>query len=483
MGSVSAKTQEVLKWFEQISAVPRKSGDEARIRQWLLNWAKENGFSGKADKAGNAFIRVPGTSGLESAPVMVLQGHMDMVCEKTPDSPHDFTKDPIKFIFDDEWLKANKTTLGADNGIAIAIAIAMIMDKSVEHPPIELLFTVDEETGLTGANNLPVKQLEGKILLNLDSEDEGVFTIGCAGGCTTENSLSLEFKKPGTALVPYVIKVDGLKGGHSGVDIKLQRENAIKLLSRTLFAIMSEHPVDLANIKAGTVHNAIPRSGEAVVLFEKSKERAVKEIIEDIEEKAKKEFQNVDDGLSISLEPSKAKYNEVLTKGSFKKVLNVLLALPHGVATMATAIPGLVETSNNLATIQIENKKLKIMTSQRSSVTSRLNAMTQKIHSVMELAEGSSKDCSSYPPWEPNWNSDLLEKCKTIYKDNFGKDPIVEVIHAGLECGVIGSKYPGMDMISFGPTIKFPHSPDEKLKISDIDKIWDFTAALFKSYK
>ena len=483
MNSLSAKTQEVLKWFEQISAIPRKSGNEAKIRQWLLNWAKQNSFDGKADKAGNALIKIPGTPGLETAPTIVIQGHMDMVCEKTPDSPHDFTKDPIEFVYDGEWLKANKTTLGADNGIAIAIAIAMIMDKSVAHPPLELLFTVDEETGLSGANNLPSKQLEGKILLNLDSEDEGVFTIGCAGGCTTENTLPLEFKKPGTALKAYHVKIDGLKGGHSGVDIKLQRGNAIKLLARALFAVISEHHFELAGIKAGTVHNAIPRSGEAIILFEKSKEKAIETILQDIEGTFKKELENVDDDFSITLETSTIKGSEGLTKGSLKKVLNVLMALPHGVATMATAIPGLVETSNNLATVHIENNKLKLTTSQRSSITSRMQALTQRIHSTMELAEGAAKDCSSYPPWEPNWSSDLLEKCKAIYKNNFGKDPIVEVIHAGLECGVIGSKYPGMDMISYGPTIKFPHSPDEKLKISDIDKIWDFTAALFESYK
>lgn len=483
MPTSSPRTQRVLDWFEQIAAIPRCSKNEGQIREWLLDWSTKNSFSSKTDSAGNVLISVPATAGYEKSPTLIIQGHLDMVCEKTPDSTHDFSKDPIEFVYDGEWLTANKTTLGADNGIAIAIAMAMIMDESAEHPPLELLFTVDEETGLTGANKLETGFVSGKVLLNLDSEDEGVFTIGCAGGTDSDLSFPLDFENPPAGTSLYLLKAGGMKGGHSGVDIHEQRANAVKVLFRSIEYISKQAAVRLADVNGGSAHNAIPRDAEALLFIKEADFGKVKEELSVIEKTIKNEYASIEPDLALTLEPSDKSLPKAMTEESMKLAINAVLAVPHGVAYMATEIPGLVETSNNLATIKINNDALEILSSQRSSLLSRLDVITNQIHAVAHLSGGTAHRGEGYPPWEANWDSPLLKQCKEVYQRKFGKEPVVEVIHAGLECGIIGDRNPGMDMISFGPTIKNPHSPDERLKISDIDKIWDFLQELFREFK
>jgi dipeptidase D len=472
-----------MKWFEEITKIPRCSKKEEKIRAWLLDWASEHNFESKEDEAGNVVIKVPGTPGYENSPTVVLQGHMDMVCEKTPDSDHDFDNDPIELVYDGDWLKANKTTLGADNGIAIAIMQAMALSKDVEHPPFELLITVDEETGLTGANSLKPGFIEGKTLLNIDSEDEGVFTIGCAGGVDIDMDLPLELENVPSGKKLFLLKAGGFKGGHSGVDIHEQRGNAIKALFRTLDALNDDVKIQISHLKGGSAHNAIPRDAEAGLFIDSGSVDAAKKIVADIEKTIKGEFAKIDPKLFISLEPHEYDVEKVLTVDSTNKAIDFILALPHGVDSFSYVIEGLVETSNNLATINIENNELKVNSSQRSSLLSRLGALTRQLIGVIKLAGGTGHTGDGYPPWEANWDSPLLAKCKEVYKKKFGKDPVVEVIHAGLECGIIGDRNPGMDMISIGPTIKNPHSPDEMLLTTDIPKIWDFMVELMKELK
>ncbi len=483
MTEFSPNINKVLNWFKEIVKIPRCSKHEEKIGQWLLDWAKQHSFDGKKDAAGNVLIKVPATKGYENSPTIVIQGHQDMVCEKKSDSTHDFSKDPIELVFDGEWLTANKTTLGADNGIAIAIAQAMALDHNVEHPPLELLFTVDEETGLTGANKLEPGFLEGKILLNVDSEDEGVFTVGCAGGNDTKVTVPVEFEDAPASLDRHLLKAGEMRGGHSGVEIHEQRANAIKALFRTIDLLAGKYEIRLADAKGGSAHNAIPRDAEAIVLFAAGDLENVKGSLGEIEAMIKEEFAKIDPNLSITLQAADADASKVLTADSMNKVLDVVLGMPHGVAAYSYVIDGLVETSNNLATIKFEDGNLVVLSSQRSSKLSLLDDLSRRIEAVATLAGGTAHLGEGYPPWEANWDSPLLAKCKEVYKQKFGKEPVVEVIHAGLECGIIGDKYHGMDMISFGPTIKNPHSPDEMLKFVDIDKIWDLMEELFKEFK
>ncbi|UCE07380.1 MAG: aminoacyl-histidine dipeptidase [bacterium] len=479
-----AETNEILKWFEEITKIPRCSKHEEKIGYWLMDWAKENNFESIKDKVGNLVIKVPASPGYENSPKVVLQGHMDMVCEKTPDSGHDFTRDPIKLIYDGDWLTADRTTLGADNGIAIAMAMTAALDKDIAHPPLELLFTVDEETGLTGANALMPGFVKGKILINLDSEDEGVFTVGCAGGMNTYSSLPLVFEDVPAGYKQHKIVAGGMKGGHSGIDIAMEKANAIKVLARTLHQIKKDIDVRIANIEGGRAHNAIPRDCESVVFFPQAEWEKVKKIVTDAETTFKDEFKNTDPDLTVSIEEnSDGDYNKVMTANDTQKLIDFIFAMPHGVDAMSTDIEGLVETSNNLANIKIEDGTVKILTSQRSSLVSRLEAHTSRIEAVARLAGGEAKSGDGYPPWPPNMDSPLLERAKKLYEKMYSKEPVVEVIHAGLECGIIGDRNPGMDMISIGPDLKNPHSPDEKINIPAIGKVWDFLVELLKELK
>ncbi len=480
---MDAKTEKILGIFEEINTIPRKSKNEEKISNWLVEWAKSHDLEVKQDKALNICINVPATAGRENDPTVILQGHMDMVCEKTPESAHDFSKDAIKHIIDDEWMHADNTTLGADNGIAIAIALEIAMDDSISHPPLELLFTVDEETGLYGAKSIEGDFISGKILLNIDSEDEGVFTIGCAGGRDVEIKLNLNKESPDAQDPCFRLSVDGLKGGHSGIDIQEHRENANIILARLLRYIAKEvDSIRLADIAGGSAHNAIPRNSYAVITLPSSVQDKFKDVFNRASSKLEDLAKSYDPDIKISLTEEKEK-QQAYSSEDTQKVISLINAVPHGVTRMSADIEGLVETSNNFATMGIENDTLTLLSSQRSSIETQLEYIISKVESVAELAGAAYETNEGYPGWEPNPKSNILALCKNVYKELFGKEPHVEAIHAGLECGLIGAKFDGMDMISYGPTLKNPHSPEEKLHLPSIPKIWDFTVELLKAIK
>ncbi|MFW5689688.1 MAG: aminoacyl-histidine dipeptidase [Spirochaetota bacterium] len=492
---MSLHAEQVIAIFEQIDRIPRCSKNEARVGAWLLEWAEEHGFAAERDETGNVLIRVPAAPEQTDAPTLVLQGHMDMVCEKTPDSSHNFETDPIPVITDGEWLHAEDTTLGADNGIAVALALALA-ESDVPHPPLEILVTVEEETGLTGAQKLGENWLTGRQLLNIDSEDEGIFTVGCAGGRDTTFSLKIEQEDLSSELVVGELVISGLQGGHSGVDIHLGRANANVLLVRALRALRGEIPeeargqfgellspseVRLASLRGGNAHNAIPRDAAAVIAFPAASEVRTRSAIESIGEVFRAEYGSLEPALQLSLRSASTPAH-IMTPDSEQRLLDFLAAMPHGVIRMSSDVPGLVETSTNFATVRMNNDSVQVKTSQRSSYRSRLGEIAGRLESLARLAGASVSSESSYPPWEPHMESELLGRAVEAYKDALGKEPVVEVIHAGLECGVIGAKYPEMQMISFGPTIQNPHSPDERMNIPSLEKTCRFVEALFASY-
>jgi dipeptidase D len=472
----------ILSHFEEINAIPRCSKYEERVAAHLRHRAEERGFSVNQDPAGNLVIRVPASVGRETAPTVVIQGHMDMVCEKRADAKHDFSTDPIRMQEADGWLKADGTTLGADNGIALALALALAEDDRLTRPPLELLFTVDEETGLTGANRLEPGFVSGRVLLNIDSEDEGVFTVGCAGG--VESRLQLPITRSPIDSDAAVFRVDagGMKGGHSGVDIHKQRANAIHVLGRALDRASRAAEIRLVALTGGRSHNAIPRSASVQFCCPRRRRDAVKDALLSVEGEVRSEFAGSDPDLKLTIESQDAVPEAAVAGKDSLRLLQLLLALPDGVQAMSQQIEGLVETSCNLASVALGEGRLEIVTSQRSSVMSRLENITRRIEAAAALAGAAAERLNAYPAWEPNLESPLLERCKQVYRSLFGVAPHVEAIHAGLECAVIGDKYEGMNMISFGPTIRDPHSPDEALELASVEKVWAFVRALMASF-
>ncbi len=473
------ETQKIIHLFEQISAIPRGTGREAALSAWLQAWAGQRGFPCKTDAAGNLLIRVPASSGCEAAPVLILQGHMDMVCEKTPESHHDFLKDPIRPVVDGEWLRAEGTTLGADNGIAIALAMALAEEAAAPHPPLELLFTVEEEVGIGGANRLEPGFAEGKILINLDSEDEGAFVVGCAGGQTTHIRMGLWFE-PLREWQSYNFTVSGLQGGHSGVDIHKHRANANRLLARTLARIRARVPMRIVGLRGGTAHNAIPRQAEACIAFDSGNFGVVEQVLRDFEQSLSDEYAGVENGINLTL--GKCDADRAVNEVGSEKLVQLLMAIPHGVAHMSSGVDGFVETSNNFASLEIRGEELHLLTSQRSTVMSRLESLTDQIGAIALLAGAQVRHSEGYPSWQPDINSALLKRSCELYQSLFGIAPRVEMIHAGLECGIIGAIFGGMDMISLGATIQNPHSPQERLSIPSVGRVWKFLTALAESY-
>ncbi|MDM8515315.1 aminoacyl-histidine dipeptidase [Desulfobacterales bacterium HSG16] len=482
---MNEKTSRVLEIFERINQIPRESKNEEKIAQWIRDWAEKRQFPVKSDHVGNLVIDIPASSGCESGPIIVLQGHMDMVCEKSVDSRHDFSKDPIRHIIEGEWLRADNTSLGADNGIAIAIAMALADDPDIIHPELELLFTVDEETGLTGANAMEPGFFEGRILINIDSEDEGVFTIGCAGGVDSHFEMALSTEPAKGNNIVCDLSISGLKGGHSGIDINKGRANANNLLARAIRIMQSHTEIRLLSFSGGTTHNAIPRNAAAQFLCSEQNLSLMQEKVLEFEAILQKEYQISDPGLSLSLNLKADSYKngqeEAITQDDTDRVIRLLLAFPWGVSAMSE-VPGLVETSSNLASVNLAGCQLNILSSQRSSVMTRLDEITIRIESLGMLAGASIKNGLGYPCWTPDTGSALLKQCREVYVKLFDKIPEEQIIHAGLECAIIGSRYKGIDMISIGPTIRNPHSPEERLHIPSVGKIWEFMTALLKSY-
>ena len=469
--------KQVWKHFDEIRKIPRCSKHEEKIRKYILDFAKKNKLEAKTDKAGNVLIRKPASKGMENKPIVVLQGHMDMVCEKNADVKHDFSKDPIKVKVEGNKVRAEGTTLGADNGIGIAIMLSILEDKKLKHGPIEALFTVDEETGLTGAFAIEPDFLNGRIMLNLDSEDFGVITIGSAGGGNSTIELPLQYTEAKEDLVGLKIRVHGLKGGHSGVDIHEQRGNAIKIMARLLWKIKEDFL--LADIKGGDKMNAIPRETIAILYVQKEKKESIISCIKESEKEIAEEIRPIDPDFKVEIEDFKER-RKVLDRDSQNKLINLLHALPHGVDRMSFDVPGLVETSTNLAKVSIENGKAVIGMSSRSAIKSALQDMRDRIRATASLAGAEVKEDSPYPGWKPNPKSRILGIAKEVYREMFGEEPKVEAIHAGLECGIIGEKFPGMDMISIGPTIKHPHSPDEYVEIDSVEKFYRYVLKLLE---
>lgn len=467
------------KRFYEITQVPRPSKKEEKIRAHMRNLLSELKTEFKEDAAGNIVAFIPATPEYENAPTVVLQGHVDMVCEKNKETVHDFENDPLEVSIKDGWVVANGTTLGSDNGIGLAAALAVITDKDVVHGPIEILMTVDEETGLTGANSIEPGFVTGKILLNMDSEEDGAFYVGCAGGVDTVATFDIQTEKKSPDASPYELVVTGLKGGHSGLDIILGRGNAIKLIGRALKALDGLE-FRVASLEGGSLRNAIPREADAIIFMNDSEYSKALQKIDEFQRKVQNEFHSVDGGLKVLIKKSDAKYKEVFTKEFSDTIINVILGLPHGVIAMSQDISGLVETSTNLATIKFEDKKLRIGTSQRSSVESAKDYVANSVAAVFNLTSAEVELGDGYPGWKPNMDSKTLQISKKVFKELFGKDPEIKAIHAGLECGILEGKNPGMDMISFGPTIQNAHSPDERVNIETVSRFYELVKGILK---
>lgn len=475
-------TDLILEKFEQISSIPRDTKHEAGIRAWLQEWAAARKLESKTDVPGNLVIQVPASGGYENHPTLILQGHFDMVCQKTPDSKHDFTRDPIRILRDGDWLKADKTTLGADNGIAIALMMSIVEDSSVAHPPLELLLTVEEELGIVGADNLDPSLLTGKILINLDSEDEGVFTVGCAGGGSAYLTLPVnwEFQFPHEAA--FDLKVGGLQGGHSGDDIEKHRANANKLLARALDLIQRSIPIRLSALKGGTARNAIPRDAEAVFVCPREMSAKCRDLVHSVEKEFQAECSQSEPNLSLTFVEVKNPAAGVISESDTRKCIQILTILPNGVAEMSAEIEGFVETSNNIGVVELKENGLLVISNQRSTFISKIEEMSYRVEAIGALAGAKVEHTKMFPAWQPNMDSALLKKCQQVYEAQFGLAPVVNIVHAGLECGVISDRCGGLDSISIGPTIKNPHSPDEKMNVPSVEKMWRFLTALLESF-
>ncbi|MBP5396176.1 MAG: aminoacyl-histidine dipeptidase, partial [Bacteroidales bacterium] len=424
--------------------------------------------------AGNVLMRKPATPGKENVTPVIFQAHMDMVCEKNNDVDFDFENDPIQTYVEGEWMKAKGTTLGADDGIGVAMALAILESRDIAHGPIECLFTVDEETGLTGAYALGKDFLKGKMLLNLDSEDEGQFFIGCAGGKNTEITIDFEEEEVPKNSKAFRVTVKGLQGGHSGDDINKKRGNAIKILTRILHEATFAYDAELAHIDGGNLHNAIAREASAVLVMQSHLEEEFTTYIREFGQTVKKELKNSDAGVQVEIVPAEMP-DKVIDNYTQCDLVQALYACPHGVLAMDQDIEGFVETSTNLASVKTVGKQIKIVTSQRSSVESKKDDAANMVASTFELMGAEVEFGDGYPGWSPNGDSKVLKLMKQAYQNIFKKDPQVLVLHAGLECGLIGEKYPEMDMISYGPTLRGVHSPDEKLLIRTVGQVWDLT--------
>jgi len=464
--------------FEEMTKIPHESSNEKAMGEHIAGYAKTKGWDVEKDKAGNLVARVAATPGHESAPTVVLQGHMDMVCEKNSDVDFDFLKDPLKVKIDGDWVTAEGTTLGADNAIGMAASLAVAEDPSAVHGPLELLFTVEEEIGLEGAGKIKKGFLKGRVMLNLDSEEIGVFTVGCAGGGDTVIRLPITKRNAPRGAVALNVNVSGLRGGHSGIDIHEQRGNSNRVLARVLGKALEKSKFFVGALKGGSKRNAIPRESEALCLVPKDKKRAFTSAIAKEEKIIKAELASIDPDLKVTVSPVKDVPAKVLDHASVKKVVDLLLALPHGVEFMSYEMEGLVETSTNLATVDLEGRAVVVDMSTRSSVSSALETLRTRIDSVVALAGGKTEKNKPYPGWNPNLSSNILKTAKAVYQREFGAEAKVEACHAGLECGIIGEKFDGMDMISFGPTIQNPHSPEERVNVPSIDAFWKFLKAL-----
>ena len=474
---------EVWTEFEAITRVPRPSKKEEKIRDYLVGWAKEHGLEYRCDETGNVVIRKPATTGYEGRPTVILQSHMDMVCEKNSDVAFDFEHDAIRTRIDDGWVRAEGTTLGADCGIGMAAALALLLDPPAEHGALEALFTVDEETGLTGAFNLGEGMIGGKYLINLDSEDEGQIFIGCAGGVNTLADFKYRREELPKNYEFFRIDVSGLVGGHSGDDIDKGRANSNKIMARWLDPLTEEFGMRLVYLDGGNLKNAIPREAYAVFGVPAREVENMKNAFEGFVRNVQGEFGRVEPGMKISLSEMPVS-DKVIDLDTQKNLLDALLGVQNGVLAMSRTMPGMVETSTNLASVKFVGELLiEVATSQRSEIESARDNAAAAVEAVFRLAGADVVHADAYPGWTPDPDSYLTQTTRKVYHALFGHDPVVRSIHAGLECGLFLQKYPNLQMVSFGPTLRGVHSPDERIEIASVEKFWKLLVALLQEIR
>ncbi|NLA49026.1 MAG: aminoacyl-histidine dipeptidase [Bacteroidales bacterium] len=463
----------VWKYFHDITRIPHPSKKEKEIIEFMVRFGKENDLETIVDEIGNVIIRKPATKGMENRKGVILQSHLDMVPQKNSDKEHDFEKDPIDTIIDGDWVRADGTTLGADNGIGVAAAMSVLASKDLRHGPLEGLFTVDEETGMTGVFGLKKDLLKGDILLNLDSEDENELCVGCAGGMDISAAMEYGEEETPSGMVAYRIEARGLRGGHSGVDIALGRANSNKLMFRFLMQAETDFGIRLAEAGGGNLRNAIPRESYSVLLIKSGQTGDFEKFVRDYEKMYREEFIDTEPELVFSAEKCGIPARVINGKDQYR-IIRAVFACPNGVQRMSQAVKDLVETSNNMAIVKCAGGNFEVHNLCRSSVDTSKEATAWRIAAVFQLINAKISMSGGYPGWKPNMNSSILLTMTDIYTSMFGEKPEVRAIHAGLECAIIGGTYPNLDMISFGPTIRHPHSPDEQVNIPSVKKFYDF---------
>lgn len=463
--------------FGEISKVPRCSGQEQAVMERLRQWAAERGLGVRTDAVGNTLVEIPGSPGKEKLPPVLIQGHVDMVCEKNAATKHDFARDPIRIVVDGDWVRADGTTLGSDNGIGVAMGLAVAEQKGLVHPPVEVLLTIDEERGLTGAAGVEPGFFKAKRMINLDSEEDDALFIGCAGGRDTILVLEGTQGRAPKNAAPRKVTIGGLKGGHSGLDIHRGRGNAVKILARALLAAGEEMDVRVVTIAGGSKRNAIPREAAATVFVPQEQSRRFKKLVEEtVARILSEELTGVDDGLTVKVTAVQAARGFSL--GSSRQVLDLLGALPSGVLAMSRDLEGLVETSTNLGVVETDGARVRVICCSRSSVMSALDGVVRQHAALGRLAGAAVDQPPGYPGWQPSLKSDLLDVTRRMYAETFGQDVELKAIHAGLECGLLTEKYPDLDIVSFGPTIEGAHSPDERVSIASVGRIWRLLTAV-----
>lgn len=467
------KPEKLWNYFESLCGIPHPSKHEKQIITYLIGVCKAKGWDYSTDEVENLLIRKPATPGMENRQKVVLQAHVDMVPQKNAATVHDFEKDAIKPFVDGEWVKAEGTTLGADNGIGVSAALAVLDSTDLQHGPLEVILTIDEETGMTGAFNLKPGFVTGDILMNLDSEDEGELYIGCAGGVNSQASLTYKVEAIPAGYTAFKFSLTGLKGGHSGLEINLGRANANKLINRFLWKATQQFQIRLASLEGGNLRNAIPREAFAEILVPADKVSGLQQFVKTFEKEIWGEYQPVETALKVELSAISTPAG-VMDVAAQNTLLSLVYALPNGTIRLTPEMPEVVETSTNLSIVKVANGQIDIKLLLRSAVESCKNDLLATVEAAYQLAGYKYSSDGSYPGWKPNLQSPILSVMKKVYLENFGKEPEVKVIHAGLECGIIGDVYPNLDMVSFGPTIRHPHSPDEKVNIATVEKFWKY---------
>lgn len=473
----------VFYYFEKVCDIPHGSFNEMALSDYIVAFAKERGLYYRQDERYNVVVKKPGTAGYEASPALIIQGHIDMVCEKNADTEHDFLTEPLKLYIDGDYIKAQGTTLGADNGIAVAYMLALLDADDVEHPPIECVFTVEEEIGMGGAMDLDVFDLEGKRFLNMDTEEEGYLMVSCCGGRRMRMYLPVEREVKKAETKAFSIRIRGLKGGHSGADIHLQRASANVLMGRLLLELREQMNYDLVRADGGNMDNAICREAEAVICIDPAKEAEAAALVAELQEMFRNEYKDRESSILMTMEAVEEPVAQTLTEEVRDNIIALLQLLPYGVQTMDTNMEGLVESSSNIGIVRTEEEHIFIDNAVRGSVETRKDAICKKIEVLGELCGAKVVGVNDYPGWQYNPNSELLQIFKDAWTEKFGAEPHVVAIHAGLECGLFAKKIPGLDLISLGPDMHDVHTPDERLCISSTIRVWDYLKLVLKKLK